>query len=215
MVYLCILIFSFSKIFSEVVNFTYSGETGLQYWSHLSPSYAACSKRNIQYPINIETNDVIYNPTLMKGVGSVIIDGNKYNLLQTHWHSLSDIPWMELEIFLVHKSDDNTALYVISILYRLREPNSFLSQKLRICIVKKVHIKLVRTEELERTVPYYRYLGSLTTPCNEQVIWIIIGQVREISEQQVTAIKVALGKSYQKNARPLQQLNGRRVEDWK
>ncbi|KAI3966618.1 hypothetical protein MKW92_028797 [Papaver armeniacum] len=241
-------------MFSEVVKFTYSGETGPQYWSHLSPSYAACSKGRIQSPINIETNDVVYNPNLLplvrdyndvnatlinnifniqllygEGVGSVIIDGKKHNLLQTHWHSPSehtiDGIRYDVELHLVHKSDDNTTLSVISILYRLGKPDPFVSQiqdqlhkmdkKLRIWTVKKVPIELVRTEELKRTIPYYRYLGSLTAPpCTEQVIWTILGKVREISEQQVAALKAALGKSYQKNARPLQQLNRRQVEAW-
>ncbi|XP_026416344.1 alpha carbonic anhydrase 1, chloroplastic-like [Papaver somniferum] len=237
-------------MFPEVVNFTYSGETGPQYWSHLSPAYAACSKGRIQSPINIETNDVVYNSKLLplvrhyndvnatlinnvfniqllygEGVGSVTIDGKKHNLLQTHWHSPSehtiDGIRYDVELHLVHKSDDNTTLLVISILYRLGKLDPFVSQlhkmdkKLRIWTVRKVPINLVKTEELKRTIPYYRYLGSLTAPpCTEQVIWTILGQVREISKQQVAALKAALGKSYQKNARPLQKLNGRRVEAW-
>ncbi|XP_026428231.1 alpha carbonic anhydrase 1, chloroplastic-like [Papaver somniferum] len=222
--------------FAQVVNFTYSGDTGPPYWSQLSPAYAACSKGRIQSPINIETNDAVYNPNLLpqllygEGVGSVLIDGKKHNLLQSHWHSPSehtiDGIRYDVELHLVHKSDDNTTLSVISILYRLGKPDSFVSQvkdqlhkmnkKVRIWTVKKVPIKLVRTEELKCTIPYYRYLGSLTAPpCTEQVIWTILGQVREISKQQVAALKAALGKSYQRNARPLQKLNGRRVEAWK
>lgn len=91
------------------------------------------------------------------------------------------------------------------------------------------------------TRKYYRYIGSLTTPpCTENVTWNILGkviytcitsiytdedtyredflryhinmQVRDISREQVEALRAPLDDAYKKNSRPVQSLNGRSIE---
>lgn len=63
------------------------------------------------------------------------------------------------------------------------------------------------------TRKYFRYIGSLTTPpCTENVIWNVLGKVRTISQEQVAALKFPLNLEYKNNSRPVQQLNGRRVQ---
>ncbi|CAN6439197.1 unnamed protein product [Victoria cruziana] len=72
----------------------------------------------------------------------------------------------------------------------------------------------VKTRSMSRgTRKYYRYAGSLTTPpCTENVIWNILGKVRQMSKEQVKMIKSPLGMAYRNNSRPLQALNGRIVK---
>uniref|UniRef100_A0A5B7A4H8 Carbonic anhydrase n=1 Tax=Davidia involucrata TaxID=16924 RepID=A0A5B7A4H8_DAVIN len=63
------------------------------------------------------------------------------------------------------------------------------------------------------THKFYRYHGSLTTPpCSESVIWNVLAKVKSISEEQLEALKAPLTSDCKDNARPVQQLNGRRVE---
>ena len=57
---------------------------------------------------------------------------------------------------------------------------------------------------------YYRYVGSLTTPpCSEGVRWQVLKQPVEVSKAQIAAFR----KLYSMNARPVQPLNGRKVEE--
>lgn len=46
---------------------------------------------------------------------------------------------------------------------------------------------------IERTTPYYRYLGSLTTPpCSEGVVWSLVHDVQTVSLEQVKLIRAAI-----------------------
>jgi carbonic anhydrase len=56
---------------------------------------------------------------------------------------------------------------------------------------------------------YFKYVGSLTTPpCSEGVRWQVLKRPVEVSKAQIAAFR----KLYQMNARPVQPLNGRKVE---
>jgi carbonic anhydrase len=56
---------------------------------------------------------------------------------------------------------------------------------------------------------YFAYTGSLTTPpCTEDVKWQVMRTPIEVSYAQLAAFK----KLYKMNARPVQPLNGRRVQ---
>jgi carbonic anhydrase len=63
----------------------------------------------------------------------------------------------------------------------------------------------------KRTGSYFRYYGSLTTPpCTENVVWSILGKVRQISKDQVALLDSMLPSDH--SARPAQPLNGRVVQ---
>ncbi|KAL5993700.1 ATF/CREB activator, partial [Asimina triloba] len=56
------------------------------------------------------------------------------------------------------------------------------------------------------------YTGSLTVPpCTENVIWSVLVKVRELTKEQVAALKAPLDSSCKNNARPVQPLNDRKV----
>jgi carbonic anhydrase len=57
---------------------------------------------------------------------------------------------------------------------------------------------------------YYAFKGSLTTPpCSEGVAWQVLKTPVEISKAQIQAFK----KIFKMNARPVQPLNQRKVQE--
>ncbi|CAD5185481.1 unnamed protein product [Musa acuminata subsp. malaccensis] len=162
------------------------------------------------------------------GAGKMTVDGKNYSLLQMHWHSPSEHTIngerFPVELHLVHKTDCGD-ITVVSILYRYGHPDAFLIQYLNSQMRKEIDelamgaraqvpVGIVRTRWWKRhSRKYYRYVGSLTTPpCTENVIWSILGKVREMSEEQASALKAPLEEEYRSNSRPLQPLNGQTVQ---
>src|SRR5262249_14136699 len=57
---------------------------------------------------------------------------------------------------------------------------------------------------------YYTFTGSLTTPpCSEGVRWYVLKDAVDVSSAQLAAFK----KLYPMNARPVQPLNGRSLQE--
>ncbi|KAF8041888.1 hypothetical protein BT93_A0478 [Corymbia citriodora subsp. variegata] len=162
-------------------------------------------------------------------VGNLLVGGKNYSLKQMHWHSPSEhrIDGIQFpaELHLVHKaSDDDFA--VVAVLYAFGDPDPLISKiKKQLDELAKedcdaddeeAHIPLgiFDPKQIKRnTRKYYRYAGSLTTPpCTENVTWNVLGKVRSISKEQVKALKAPLPADDKTNCRPLQPLNGRRIE---
>ncbi|XP_078447543.1 alpha carbonic anhydrase 1, chloroplastic-like [Wolffia australiana] len=180
-------------------------------------------------PANATLVDNGFNVMLKCGeeVGKMVIDGKNYTLKQMHWHSPSehtiDGQRFPMEMHLVHASEDGN-ISVVAILYQYGHPDPFLYQikekveelSREVCAGdEEAHVPtgLVDTKFLRRhTNKYFRYVGSLTTPpCTENVIWNVLGKVREISQDQAAALSSILGEEYRNNSRPTQPLNGRRI----
>ncbi|XP_071719947.1 alpha carbonic anhydrase 1, chloroplastic-like isoform X2 [Rutidosis leptorrhynchoides] len=157
------------------------------------------------------------------------LNGKNYSLVQMHWHSPSEHHLggvrYDAELHLVHKSVDGE-VSVIGVLYRYGHPDPLLSkiQTKLAQLQKMVHsssheqtqiaIGTITTHEIRKhTRKYYRYVGSFSTPpCTEGVIWNILGKVRSISREQVAALKAPLIIGCKSNSRPVQPLNGRKIE---
>ncbi|XP_028756964.1 alpha carbonic anhydrase 7-like [Neltuma alba] len=159
------------------------------------------------------------------GAGYLLINGAKYALQQCHWHSPSehtiDGKRFDLEIHMVHKSEAGQ-IAVIGVFYEIGWlPDRFLQT----VTDDLVHISQDREAKLSLGVidpelvininrrRYYRYMGSLTTPpCDENVVWTIVGEVKPVSKEQVGLLRLAVQNVFYANARPQQQLNGRLVQ---
>ncbi|XP_066334892.1 alpha carbonic anhydrase 7-like [Miscanthus floridulus] len=159
-------------------------------------------------------------------VGTITVNGKVYNFDKMHWHSPSDHTIngqrFPLELHLVHKSADG-ALAVIGILYQLGAPDSFYYQLKRQFVEmandqchfgeeeSHVEVGLIHLRSMQkRTGSYFRYTGSLTVPpCTENVVWSVLGKVRQISKEQLELLKAPLPGN---DNRPTQPLNGRKVQ---
>ncbi|XP_071696820.1 alpha carbonic anhydrase 1, chloroplastic-like isoform X2 [Rutidosis leptorrhynchoides] len=185
--------------------FSYLGPSGPKRWGSLSPTYSTCSN------------------------GVFRLNGKNYSLVQMHWHSPSehhlDGVRYDVELHLVHKSVDGE-VSVIAVLYHYGHPDPLLSKiqtklaQLGKMVHKSSHeqaqivIGTITTKQIRKhSRKYYRYVGSFSTPpCTQGVIWNILGKVRSISREQVSALKEPLIFGCKSNSRPVQPLNGRKIE---
>lgn len=166
-----------------------------------------------------------------EGVGTVLIDGKGYSLQQVHWHTPSehtvDGGKLPMEMHMVHKTSDGK-IAVVAVLYQLGKTDKFVHQligsikalAMEKCSDKeetRIPVGLVENKALKRaTRKYYRYVGSLSSPpCTEDVIWTIMGKIREITPGQLAALQAPLSVEYRNNSRPVQPLNSRSVQLYK
>ncbi|XP_010527573.1 PREDICTED: alpha carbonic anhydrase 1, chloroplastic-like [Tarenaya hassleriana] len=162
------------------------------------------------------------------GAGDMVLNGKNYTLHQMHWHTpsehLIDGIQYAAELHMVHQAQDGD-FAVVATLFKLGHEDPFLAkikEKLERLIEDKrggnttaqVEVGEVETKHIEhKTGNYFRYVGSLTTPpCSETVSWTILSQVRSISKEQVELLEAPLDIEYKNNSRPIQSLNGRKVE---
>jgi len=135
----------------------------------------------------------------------LFLEGNKYTLLQFHFHSRSEHHFkgrsFPLEAHYVHV-DDNGDLAVIAVLFDFGDHNPLLD--------KLLDGDRINPKDLMPRIPsYYRYSGSLTTPpCSEGLIWYIFRETQEISMHQ---LKDFLNPDGGISHRPLQNLHARLV----
>ncbi|MEM8829326.1 MAG: carbonic anhydrase family protein [Cyanobacteria bacterium P01_G01_bin.19] len=219
---------------------SYTGKTGTGFWGELDPEFAACNLGQAQSPIDIESTTssrlsslaINYQDTPLKIINNdrtirvdyqpgsnLILDGQKYDLLQFHFHQPSEHlisgQAFDMEAHLVHKSQATGNLLVLAVLMSEGKINQALDR-----VWNKIPFG-DRTEEAsdlminaanllpENTSKYYRYQGSLTTPpCSEIVTWLILKQPVEISRLQIARFLEVIGN----NARPIQAVNSRSIE---
>lgn len=161
-------------------------------------------------------------------VGVLVANGKNFTLKRAHWHTPSEHrihgKQFPAELHLVHQAVDGN-FSVVSVLYKYGAPDTFLTKikanldelaKEQCAGHEESHIPLGITDTKymrRKTRKYYRYVGSLTTPpCTENILWNILGKERSISKEQVRALKAPLTSSCKDNSRPIQPLNGRKIE---
>ena len=220
------------------VHWTYSGEEGPNHWGDLKPEYAPCKNGYTQSPIDIGTvyntkltplkltylqtsiNIINNGHTIQQNCSpgsSAIIYGQKYDLIQFHFHTPSEHTvngkHYPLEMHLVHKNK-NGAIAVIGVFFKYGKPNKALQEIISNIpkeVDKPVENKMSKIN-IEELIPgkrkYYHYFGSLTTPpCSEEVNWNIYTTPVQASKEQIQKLHEIMGD----NARPVQPLHNRFV----
>nr|ACN85304.1 unknown [Oryza ridleyi] len=159
--------------------------------------------------------------------GGVVIDGTAYRLRQMHWHSPSehavDGRRYDLELHMLHQSDTNGRYAVVSQLFEISRRRDDATLDMLEPYIRRIANKRKGHEveidgEVDPRWPvsgsgvYYRYTGSFTTPpCTEGITWTVARNVRRVSRQQVKLLRGAVHDGARRNARPLQEANGRGV----
>ncbi len=220
-------------------HWSYEGEGKPQNWSSLSPDYYLCAEGKEQSPVNIEETTVVNKdlPNLIFNYSSSKIklennghtikavpepqnyftyEGKKLNLLQFHFHSLSEHTLngkhFPMEIHFVHKSDDGS-LAVIGVFVKEGEENSYFENFWENLPKNnsdefEVEDKIELIKLLPDDKQTFRYSGSFTTPpCTEGISWFVISQPIEMSPEQINEFK----KLYDNNYRPLNPVNTRKI----
>lgn len=214
----------------------YTGTQGPAYWGQLSPDCITCDTGLEQSPIDIPAGtpahaaDIAftYHPTALNILNnshaiqvntdpgsSIFIEGTTYNLLQFHFHALSEHTfagkYADAEVHFVHQSADGEYA-VVGVLLNRGAAHPAYDAITRHAPAKAgnprtiagVSVSLIDMLPADRS--YYRYDGSFTTPpCTEGVKWFVMANPVEMSDAQLSALEAI----YNNNSRPIQPLNNR------
>jgi carbonic anhydrase len=224
---------------AEHAHWSYEGETGPVHWGELEEQFAACGLGKHQSPIDITAPRrkrlppvaFDYRPSpvtvidnghtvqvKVKPGSSITVGGEAFQLVQFHFHRPSEEKVKgracAMDAHLVHQAADGK-LAVVAVLLEAGAANALVDAVWT--HAPKGHGESAPdalTVDPSRLLPasrgYYTFTGSLTTPpCSEGVRWIVLKSPVAISREQVTAFAAR----YPNNARPVQPLGDRLVEE--
>jgi carbonic anhydrase len=222
-------------------HWSYSGATGPEHWASEDPAFATCGTGTRQSPIDIQRTVVKALPAIQfayqpiplvvtdtghsfqvnapAGSGGITVGGERYELVQFHFHRPSEERihgrGYAMVAHLVHKNAEGQ-LAVVAVLIRQGDANAFLKPVFDNFPAKGTPQSYVAgaTVNLSDFLPqqrgYYTFEGSLTTPpCSERVRWFVLKSPVTASAAQE---RLFAGR-YDHNARPVQPLDGREVEE--
>ena len=220
----------------KAAHWGYSGH-GPDAWGE-APGAEACKLGKMQSPIDIrDAKKAALAPLDLhykKGAATIVDNGHTvqvdladggfinvagvpYKLVQFHFHAPSEEQVagksFPMVVHLVHKADDGK-LAVVAVLLKEGRADAALAPVFAAMPhehgkAKALPAALDVADFLPPDKGYYRYTGSLTTPpCSEGVAWHVLKEPVEVSKAQVEAFR----KHYRMNARPVQPLNDRTVE---
>lgn len=153
--------------------------------------------------------------------GSTISIGKEtYRLLQFHFHSPSEHTRYgyayPMEVHFVHVNNAGT-LAVVGVFIKQGRANEVIEAIWKLAPHEAGTVTSSETIKQRRLLggydtgeEYFNYHGSLTTPpCTENVRWHVLDDAIEASAEQIEHFKHLLHEGH--NARPVQELNGRKV----
>ncbi|MDF1880083.1 carbonic anhydrase family protein [Sulfurimonas sp. MAG313] len=143
--------------------------------------------------------------------GSISLHGEKFNLLQFHFHGKSehtiDGKRYDMVAHMVHQNPKTKQLAVVAVFFEEGKANAVLEK-----IIDNVggSVKIDPKDFVPlKTAHYYHYIGSLTTPpCSENVQWYLLKSPQTASKTQIAHFR----KFYVDNERPVQELHDRHIE---
>jgi len=155
----------------------------------------------------------------LPGSGSyLVVGGKRYQLTQFHFHRPSEEyihgRQYEMVLHLMHKSSDGEEVGV-AVLLKPGRINATVAQIWKFMPASEGQteapgVSVDPAEMLPNTLGYYLYSGSVTAPpCTEGVKWFVLKTPVDISAAQIAAF----ARLYPNDARPLQPLNGRIVQE--
>jgi carbonic anhydrase len=219
----------------------YSGEGGPEHWASMDHAFETCGIGKHQSPIDIESAvpkdlpslQFAYQPVPLAvtdtghsfqvnvpaGSGGIAVGADHYDLVQFHFHHPSEEMKKghrySMVAHLVHQNAKGE-LAVVAVMIQEGESNGFLKSVFDNFPAEGKQESSVTgaTLNLSDFIPqrrgYFTFSGSLTTPpCSENVRWIELKSVVEASAAQIKQFS----SRYPNNARPIQALNGRVVEE--
>ncbi len=220
-------------------HWSYEGNTGPARWGELEEEFAACRIGKHQSPIDISAPRKARLPAIafsyapspatvvdnghtiqvkVKPGSSITVGEVTFQLVQFHFHRPSEEKVkgkaFAMDAHLVHQAADGK-LAVVAVLL---QPGA--ASRLVEAIwanAPKGHgesapgaLTVDASQLLPATRGYYAFTGSLTTPpCSEGVRWLVLKSPVELSPEQVAAF----AQRYPNNARPVQPLGDRVVEE--
>jgi carbonic anhydrase len=221
------------------IHWSYEGEGGPENWAKLDPNNKACAIGQRQSPIDIREGIKVdlepvqfdYRPSAFRiidnghtvqvnvGDSSITLTGKTYELVQFHFHRPSEEKVngrnFDMVAHMVHKADDGS-LAVVAVLMERGEENPFIQMLWNnMPLEKNVSVSpptptINPASLLPSSRNYYTYMGSLTTPpCTEGVLWIVMKQPVQVSQDQVSIFS----RLYRNNARPIQPAASRLIKE--
>lgn len=219
-------------------HWTYEGEEGPSHWGELDPAYALCADGSAQTPIDVTgaTGVDLPNPVINYSAGDAVVvnnghtiqlksadgntiavDGVSAPLKQIHFHTPSEHTingkTFPAEVHFVHITDAGVITVLgVMITEGAADNAAWAPYVASLGTVKGTDgaAKVDWAAMLPSNLATYRYAGSLTTPpCTEGVNWLLLETPVELSAAQIQAFE----KAYTGNARPVQPLNGRTVQE--
>ena len=221
----------------------YEGEKGPAHWAELDSDYATCGSGKAQSPIDIRNPRKSKLPALAfafksgllnlinngytavrvdykPGNGDILsVDGKQYELTQFHFHHPSEETIAgkpaDMVLHLMYQGADGKVVGV-AVLMRQGKANPAVAELWTQMPEKPGAYHLIADVAFDPTglMPkergYYRYEGSVTAPpCNEGVTWYVLKTPMTVSAEQIAEF----AKLYPHDVRPIQNLNGRLVEE--
>lgn len=221
------------------IHWSYEGQGGPERWGQLRPDFNKCATGTRQSPIDIREGIAVdlepiafdYKPSNFSVIdnghtvqvnvaqgNAIQIMGRRYELLQFHFHRPSEERingrQYDMVAHLVHK-DSEGRLAVVAVLLDRGSTHALIQTVWANLPLEKNELQQAQvTLDLNQLLPesrlYYTYMGSLTTPpCSEGVLWMVLKQPVQVSNQQINIFS----RLYPMNARPVQPAQGRLIKE--
>lgn len=211
-----------------------------EHWGDVSEEFATCKLGKVQSPIDIETSatekaalpaiktsykgsvaEIVNNGHTiqinLEDGGAATVPSGEYKIVQFHFHTPSEEEIngkrYAMVAHLVHKNSAGK-LAVIAVLFKQGKENAALKEIFDRMPREEGQVALANPFDITSVLPpslgYYVFAGSLTTPpCSEGVAWQVLKEPVELSAAQISTFR----HIFKMNARPVQPLNGRKVQE--
>lgn len=220
-------------------DWSYDGPGGPDNWARLDPRNHLCASGQRQSPIDIVDGIKVdvepirfdYRPSRFRiadtgrtvevflGDMAFSLTGKTYTLQKIAFHRPAEGRIngrrYDMSAHLIHKADDGQMAIIALPIERGNENPVIQTLWNNLPLEKGLDVAPPATTiDLDALLPasrnYYAYMGSLTTPpCTEGVLWLVMKQAIQVSQDQVDIFN----RLYRNNARPVQPTNGRLIKE--